>query len=105
MMFVSMPVPLYVLQRIDTVRVMCDVPESAASRVRTGTPASLKLYGQSDALPATVSRTSLSLNPETRTMRAEIDLKNPDEKLLPGMYVQVILTPPAAGAVAANPQR
>jgi hypothetical protein len=35
-------------------------------------------------------------------MRTEIDLKNPDEKLRPGMYAQVTLTltPPATTGTA-----
>jgi hypothetical protein len=33
-------------------------------------------------------------------MRAEIDLKNPDEALRPGMYVQVTLTLRPAGKLA-----
>jgi multidrug resistance efflux pump len=87
------PVALFVLQRIDTVRVFCDIPENSASRVTTNTPASIKLYGGGPAIEGKVTRTALSLNPETRTMRAEIDLPNADEKLLPGMYAQVTLSP------------
>ena len=37
-------------------------------------------------LPATVTRTSWALNIKSRTLRAEIDLANPDSQLLPGMY-------------------
>jgi multidrug efflux pump subunit AcrA (membrane-fusion protein) len=38
-----------------------------------------------------VSRFSLRLNPETRNMRTEIDLPNPEERLYPGMYAEVSL--------------
>src|SRR5260370_35118524 len=34
---------------------------------------------------------SLRLDPETRNMRTEIDLSNPDERLYPGMYAEVSL--------------
>jgi multidrug efflux pump subunit AcrA (membrane-fusion protein) len=33
----------------------------------------------------------LRLNPETRKMRTEIDLSNPEERLYPGMYAGVSL--------------
>jgi multidrug efflux pump subunit AcrA (membrane-fusion protein) len=85
--------PLFMLQRIDTVRVFCDIPENSASRITTNTAASIKLYGGGPTIEGKVTRTALSLNPDTRTMRAEIDLPNADEKLLPGMYAQVTLTP------------
>jgi multidrug efflux pump subunit AcrA (membrane-fusion protein) len=38
-----------------------------------------------------VTRFSLRLDPETRNMRTEIDLSNPDERLYPGMYAEVSL--------------
>jgi hypothetical protein len=37
-------------------------------------------------IDAKVTRTSWALNVRSRTLRAEIDLENPDAKLLPGMY-------------------
>jgi multidrug efflux pump subunit AcrA (membrane-fusion protein) len=38
-----------------------------------------------------VTRFSLRLDPETRNMRTEIDLANPEERLYPGMYAEVLL--------------
>ncbi len=40
-------------------------------------------------IPATVTRTSWALNMKSRTLRAEIDIHNPDAELLPGMYAYV----------------
>jgi HlyD family secretion protein len=47
-------------------------------------------------LPATVTRVSWALNMKSRTLRAEVDLPNPDSQLLPGMYayVKVIIERP-----------
>jgi multidrug efflux pump subunit AcrA (membrane-fusion protein) len=64
----------------------------------------VKVYGlDGRVFPGKVTRVSSSLTPATRTMRAEIDLKNSDEALRPGMYVQVTLTlrPPGKLADAA----
>jgi multidrug efflux pump subunit AcrA (membrane-fusion protein) len=47
----------------------------------------------SSTLQATVTRTAHALDPATRTMRVEIDLPNPAERLLPGTYAQVTLAP------------
>jgi multidrug efflux pump subunit AcrA (membrane-fusion protein) len=86
--------PLFTVQRIDTVRVMCDVPEANAAAVAVGDPAEVKLFGQpSQTVRGAVTRVATALNPATRTMRVEIDLPNPQGRLRPGMYAQVMLTP------------
>jgi multidrug efflux pump subunit AcrA (membrane-fusion protein) len=93
--------PLFTLQRLDTVRVACEVPEANAARVNTGTPATVKVFGlDGRAIEGKVTRTAMTLNPEMRTMRAEIHLPNPDETLRPGMYVQVTLTLRAVAPLA-----
>jgi multidrug efflux pump subunit AcrA (membrane-fusion protein) len=95
--------PLFTLQQISTVRVVCEVPESSAARIANGSGATVKLFGlDGQTMEGKVTRFAASLNPETRTMRTEIDLKNSDEKLRPGMYAQVTLTltPPATTGTA-----
>jgi hypothetical protein len=54
-----------------------------------------------DPIQGTVTRTSWALNVKSRTLRAEIDLPNPDSKLLPGMYAyaKVIIERPKARAL------
>jgi HlyD family secretion protein len=90
--------PVYVVARTDVVRVYVDVPEQAAnyivSRVasnngdsRPVTKASVLVSAyQNIHMPAEVTRSSWALNFTSRTLRAEIDLHNPDARLLPGMY-------------------
>ena len=84
--------PLFTVQRIDTIRVFCDVPENDVPHLHIGDPAIVKPYGfEGKPFAGTVSRFSLRLNPETRNMRTEIDLPNPEERLYPGMYAEVSL--------------
>ena len=78
---------------VDKVRLAIDVPESEAPNVRASSAATVTV----DAMPGkqfqgSVSRFSRSLNPATRTMRAEIDLPNADGLLLPGMFGRATLT-------------
>ena len=83
----TMHVPLYVVARTDRVRIYVDVPEMEASLVTRGTKATVRIQALSDdEIPGNVTRTSWSLHRESRTLRAEIDLPNPDARLLPGMY-------------------
>jgi multidrug efflux pump subunit AcrA (membrane-fusion protein) len=90
----SRTTPLFNCQKIDVVRVYCDVPESIVAGIRPGVGAEVKLYGPAgQTIHGTVTRIAAALDPATRTMRAEIDLPNPNETLRPGMYAQVTLTP------------
>ncbi len=40
-------------------------------------------------IDGTITRTANAINPEARTFRAEIDIPNPDRRLVPGLYVKV----------------
>ena len=83
---------LFKVQRIDTIRVFCDVPENDVPHVHIGDPAIVKPSGfDGEPFFGKVTRFSLRLDPETRNMRTEIDLSNPDERLYPGMYAEVSL--------------
>src|SRR5882762_8544749 len=83
---------LFTVQRIDTIRVFCDVPENDVPHLHVGDPAIVKPSGF-DGKPfiGKVTRFSLRLDPETRDMRTEIDLPNPKEQLYPGTYAEVSL--------------
>jgi RND family efflux transporter MFP subunit len=83
---------LFTVQRIDTIRVFCDVPENDVPHLHVGDPAIVKPSGF-DGKPfiGKVTRFSLRLDPETRNMRTEIDLPNPNERLYPGTYAEVSL--------------
>ena len=91
--------PLFTCQEIDKVRVFADVPETNAAAIRPGWMAEVRLFGpDGQTVRGSVTRVSAALDPTTRTMRIEIDLPNPDEKLLPGMYAQVSLWPSSGSA-------
>jgi RND family efflux transporter MFP subunit len=84
--------PLFTVQRIDTMRVFCDVPENEVPYLHIGDSAIVKPDGfEGKPFVGAVTRFSLRLNPETRNMRTEIDLSNPEERLYPGMYAEVSL--------------
>jgi HlyD family secretion protein len=83
---------IFVVARTDLVRVFVDIPEVDANYVTQGTQAHVHVKALEDAdIKCTVTRTSWSLNVQTRTLRAEIDLPNADAKLLPGMYAYAMV--------------
>ncbi|MBN8905243.1 MAG: efflux RND transporter periplasmic adaptor subunit, partial [Rhodospirillales bacterium] len=88
----SAPAPLFVVVRTDPVRVFVDVPETEAALVRPGMPAAVRVQALGDReVAGTVDRTSWTLDLATRTLRAEVDLPNPDGVLRPGMFATVRL--------------
>ncbi len=85
--------PLFVVSQIDPVRVFVNVPGADAPWIKDGDPVSLRLQGAGGKLfQGKITRNARSLDPRARTLRTEIDLPNPDRKLLPGMYVQATIT-------------
>jgi RND family efflux transporter MFP subunit len=105
------PEALFVIARLDTVRVCVEVPESAAAQAKAGTKAVVKFPALADReVPATITRTAGVLTPDSRTLRAEIELPNPDGAFKPGLYATVrieasavdALTVPAGGVLFAD---
>ena len=105
--------PLYVIHQTDPVRVFVNVPGEDAACVRDGDPVALHVPGAgAGVIQGKVTRTARALNPQARTLRTEVDVPNPDGRLLPGMYVQArievahadVWTLPAAAVVLAGDQ-
>ena len=83
----GMAAPIYTVDRTDVVRVFVDVPEQDANFVQIGTKADVLARAfRDEPISGSVTRTSWALNIKSRTLRAEIDLPNPQSRLLPGMY-------------------
>jgi RND family efflux transporter MFP subunit len=82
---------LYQLSKDDPIRVFVHAPQSAAAQLMapyvTGAITSVDQPGLH--IEGKVARTAKAVNPESRTLRVEIDVPNPDRTLVPGMYVQV----------------
>ncbi len=94
--------PIYVVDRTDIVRIFVDIPEQDANYVHIGTTATVLAKGYRDEpIKGTVTRTAWALNIKSRTLRAEIDLPNPNSQLLPGMYAyaKVVIERPNVRAV------
>jgi RND family efflux transporter MFP subunit len=83
--------PLFTVQRVDIIRVFCNVPETDVSSLRVGLQANIRPYGWEKPITGKVTRFEGRLDPQTRNMRTEIDVPNPGGRLYPGMYAQVSL--------------
>ena len=84
---------LFRLSSIGKVRIFTAVPEIDTRAVQTGAAASVTL----DEYPGvsfhgTIVRNTNAIDPVSRTLTVEVDVDNPDGKLLPGAYAFVHLT-------------
>jgi Cu(I)/Ag(I) efflux system membrane fusion protein len=93
-MTVSAGAPLFRLNGLATVWVNAEVPEGAAADVRPGNAVEARTV----ALPGSVFKGRVNailpeVNATTRTLKARIELANPDGRLVPGMFATIDFAP------------
>lgn len=87
--------PLLTVVQTDTVRVMLQVPQSAAARVHAGMKASIGVRELGDsAFTGSVVRSAGAMDPTTRTLLTEVQVPNAARRLLPGMFANVKISVP-----------
>ena len=86
-------IPLFTIMDLDTVRIYTNVPQDDSPWVVPGkTKATVIVKGlDGRSFTGTVTRSTLALDPSTRSLLVEIDLPNPDHALRPGTFVEVSL--------------
>ncbi|MBV8877456.1 MAG: efflux RND transporter periplasmic adaptor subunit, partial [Gammaproteobacteria bacterium] len=97
----SSTTPLYVMTQNDPIRIFVDAPQSAADDLIAGN-APVQVETSAGAVrdySGKVARTAQALNPQARTLRVEVDISNPRDELVPGMYVKVGFALPPRGLV------
>jgi len=81
---------MFDMAKTNVLRVFINVPQAYVPSVKVGMSTDITLQefpGQK--FKGKVARTSESIDPSTRTLLTEIDVPNPDGKLLPGSFGQV----------------
>lgn len=87
--------PVVTIADLTKLRVSAYVPQQDVPFVRVGSPA--EVYDATNPqrrLKATISRTSGSLDPLTRTLLVEVDVDNADSFLVPGSFAYMTLQAP-----------
>ncbi len=84
-------IPLFTVMDLNTVRVYANVPQDDSPWIIPGkTKASVKVKELPDrSFTGTITRTTLALDPSTRSLLVEMDLPNPDHALRPGTYAEL----------------
>jgi len=81
---------LFEVAQFDTLRVFVNVPQAYAPNVTVGLPVRVTLRGQlMQPVTGTVTRTASAFDPGTRTLLTQVDIPNPSNRMLPGMFVYV----------------
>jgi RND family efflux transporter MFP subunit len=90
---------LFHIAQTDPIRVFVSVPEAAAASMKRGLQAYINLSQfPGEKFVGEVVRTAGAFDPTTRTLLTEIDVPNPEHRLLPGGYAQVHLKVAGIGA-------
>ncbi len=86
---------LFRVAQTGTLRTYINLPQTDAESVKVGQHAIVSISEiPGRKFNGTVSRTSNSLDPATRTLLTEVQVQNADGTLMPGMFAQVDLTVP-----------
>lgn len=84
--------PIVDIMDLSVMRIAVDVPETDVPLVREGTPADIVLFELPDTkIRSSVSRISYALKAESKTMRIELDVRNPNRAIRPGMSASVMM--------------
>jgi RND family efflux transporter MFP subunit len=83
--------PLVQLSEDDKFRLVIPVPESYVPHIRIGDPVDVRLPSLNRTFPGKVTRFSVDVEEDTRTMHTEVDVPNPNRILVPGSYAEATL--------------
>ncbi len=84
--------PLVRLSQDDQFRLVIPVPESYVHYIHTGDSVSVNVPSLNRSFPGRVSRFSVDVREDTRTMHTEVDVQNPNHVLVPGLYAEATIT-------------
>ena len=82
----SQAAPIVKLSQDDLFRLVIPVPESYVRYIHVGDPVDVRVPSLNKTFPGKVARFSVDVKESTRTMHTEVDVKNRDRVLMPGLY-------------------
>lgn len=100
----SQALPIVRLAQVDVLRLRVPVPEDDVRYVHIGDPMQVRVDAVNQSFTGKVVRFTRSISATTRTMETEIDVKNPNLTLDPGMYANTVLQLANVSNVPAVPQ-
>ena len=87
-------VELFILAKVDPLRVFTNVPQAYSPAIKTGMAAYVTLQEMpNQKFKGTLARTAEAIDPATRTLLTEVDVPNKDGRLLRGSFGEVHFSP------------
>jgi RND family efflux transporter MFP subunit len=84
--------PLVHISEDQRFRLVIPVPESYVPLIHIGSSVQVRVPSLNVAVLGTVARFSTDVKEDTRTMHTEVDVLNPDRKLVQGQYAEATIT-------------
>ena len=84
--------PIVRLSQDDLFRLVIPVPESYVRYIRVGDMVEVRVPSLNQSFPGKVTRFSVDVRQDTRTMHTEVDVPNPKRVLVPGLYAEATLS-------------
>jgi RND family efflux transporter MFP subunit len=84
--------PLVRISQDDLFRLVIPVPESYVRYIHLGYPVNVTVPSLNRSFPGKVTRFSVDVKEDTRTMHTEVDVSNLNHVLIPGMYAEAALS-------------
>jgi RND family efflux transporter MFP subunit len=78
--------PIVKLSEDDLFRLVIPIPESYVRYIHVGDHVDVRVPSLNRTFPGKVARFSVDVRQDTRTMHTEVDVRNPDHVLMPGLY-------------------
>jgi RND family efflux transporter MFP subunit len=82
----SQAAPIVKLSEDDLFRLVIPVPESYVRYIHVGDPVDVRVPSLNKTFPGKIARFSVDVKEATRTMHTEVDVRNRDRVLMPGLY-------------------
>jgi RND family efflux transporter MFP subunit len=80
--------PIVRLSQDDLFRLVIPIPESYVRYIQIGDPVNVRVPSLNRTFPGKVTRFSVDVTKDTRTMHTEVDVLNRDRVLMPGLYAE-----------------
>jgi RND family efflux transporter MFP subunit len=87
----SQAMPVVRLAQNDVLRLTLPLPVTAVSTIHVGDPLAIDVVTLGTTIQGRISRFADNVQTATRTMETEVDVPNPDGRLVPGMYAEAHL--------------
>jgi RND family efflux transporter MFP subunit len=84
--------PLVRVSQDELFRLVIPVPESYVRYIHIGDPVKVLVNSLNRSFPGKVTRFSVDVKEDTRTMHTEVDVSNLDHLLIPGLYAEAVLS-------------